>query len=195
MGNKNRCSKCGERHLPPTGKKCKYVHQVKHKIDNDHNDLSNQAGSSTHTKAVKWTPKEQLALDSSSEDDTTDQVQLQILKELRRLNQRLDVVEEKVQQSSQQNRKEQGKIKEQSELNSVSSCTFHSKKVGKNTVLSSESSDSEVESIHDFLRSLSTLRSAGSMQKKVDDTLRQIEDSSGVANNGKIKSKCDGPWM
>ena len=115
----------------------------------------------------------------------------QILKELQRVKQRLDVVEDKVQLSSQQNKKEQGKIKEQSKLSSVSSCTFHSKKVGKNIVLSAESSDSEIENTHDC-PNLSTLRSSVAVQKKVDDRLRQIEqlhDSSGVVTNGKIKSK------
>ena len=82
MGNKNKCSKCGERHLTPTGKKCKYIQQVENKTDNDFHDLSNHASSSTHSKAVKWTPKNQLATDSSSEDETTGQVQLQILKDL-----------------------------------------------------------------------------------------------------------------
>ena len=104
-------SKFQERHLPPTGKKYKYVQEQKSKTDNYHNDLSNQAGSSSHSKAGKWTPKGQLTSDSSSEDDTINQVQLQILKELRRVNERLDVVEDKVQQSSQQNRKEQGRSK------------------------------------------------------------------------------------
>ena len=123
--NKNKCSKCGNKHYPPTGKKCMLwqVAEQSAEMEESTSDMgsttvpsdsmvkqnsyvkqksSNPAkGSSTVPSAtmearnsfvIHKSPTEEDKL-SSEEEDT---VSLQILKQLKRVNDRLDAVEEKV---------------------------------------------------------------------------------------------------
>ena len=110
--NKNKCTKCGDKHYPPTGKKC--VLYVATNQDSEDNDIlgsstvpvgtsgpRSKVGSSTVPVGPSGSgnyfvkhksPLKMVGL-SSDEEDT---VSLQILKQLQKMNDRLDIVEEKV---------------------------------------------------------------------------------------------------
>ena len=124
MPNKNKCSKCGNKHYPPTGKKCAvWLEAVeeeentsashkgsstvpsepmttgnsfkKHKSADAFKDSSTVPGTSMgqgNSSVKQKSPMGDLEL-SSEEQDT---VSLQILRQLKRVNDSVDAVEEKV---------------------------------------------------------------------------------------------------
>ena len=80
--SKSKCSKCLSRHIPPTGKKCKYLLA-------DHMDKL-QGHSSTPVSPVNRQSSEKVS-----------DAQTKILKQLEKVNSRLDHMEDEVAQVKQ----------------------------------------------------------------------------------------------
>ena len=115
-------------------------------------------------------------------------LQLLILKQLQKVNDRLDHVEEQVTAS----RDHQLTRKDKYKLSTSARVVKKDKKFVKNKVIS-ESSESSEDDIQ--LPSLSTLRSFRRVQRKVDHTMADLESkqcSEGNSNVNKIKSKRGG---
>ena len=101
MPSKNKCTKCGQKHLPPTGKKCR-------RVKNDISDVESEMNLKELSKLHKHSQKDasnssgvaDTSVDTSSEEEEENAVQLQILAELKRVNARLDAVEDKVENSN-----------------------------------------------------------------------------------------------
>ena len=85
--NKHKFKTCKQRHLPPTGKKCDHMKQQE-----GIREHLQDAGVSSDVTVSQLTPME-----------STDgqQVQMQILEQLRRVTERLDSVEDRMSASSQ----------------------------------------------------------------------------------------------
>ena len=132
----------------------------------------------------------------SSEEDEGHAVQLQILAELRRVNARLDAVEDKVENSSSggvrpKERQSKTELSKLSSKNSGIHCEKVSSKKKKIIVQSDIDSDSD-SSIPD----LHVLRSSEIIQKNVDARLHELEvihETSGMPLSTKLKSKRGGP--
>ena len=123
------------------------------------------------------------------EIQASDDLQVLILKELQRVNSRLDEVEGKVDRSQQQG----SSAKDLRKLSRpVQSCTSgNSKKCHKSSfkrLMSDSSSDD------DEVPCLSVLRTSMDVQRKVDDRIAEIEGASKIGGNDrqKIKSKRGG---
>ena len=191
--NKNKCSKCKKRHAPPTGKKCKRLVDMDEDFDNvDISEQSVTVSGSNGSKDLFPSDRPEAAATASADEDT---VQRQILRELQRVNARLDAVEDQVAGSSRGPGKQHKGAYELSKLSRSNSC----KPVGSNSCNSrlndSSESDSDVESITN-VPSLSTLRDSVKIQKKVDARLRELEafqENAGMDKSKKIKSKRGGP--
>ena len=84
---KSKCSKCLGRHVPPTGKKCKYL------LADDVDEV--QGHSSTPVSSVKCQSSEKAS-----------DVQTKILEQLERVNSRLDHMEDEVAQVKQHSAKQ-----------------------------------------------------------------------------------------
>ena len=82
--HKQLCKTCKERHLPPTGKKCK-LQKKHHQVEGD-NELLSDAAFAGHSSATQ-------AAQGASGDG---QLQLEILQQLQRMTERLDHVEERL---------------------------------------------------------------------------------------------------
>ena len=137
--------------------------------------------------------EERKATEAFAGTSTMLTIQEQILKELQRVNSRLDVVEHKVTEKSatQEPKKDIHKLSYFSKHKRVSKHCKHR----KSCYVSSESSfdDSEVPE-------LSYLKSNKSIQKKVDDRLAELEKSvESKGKSEKLKSKwgglCRGFWL
>ena len=131
--------------------------------------------------------------DSSSSDDEPS-VQLQILQELKRVNTRLNAVEEQI-ADGETNRRQKRKHKtdEQSKLSSKRLVKVPSKKLAK-SVGNSSDSDSSPESVYN-VPSLSALKSSSSIQQQIDQRLRELEvlpEDTGTGFKDKLKSKRGG---
>ena len=124
--------------------------------------------------------EEQPKADGSCAGD----VQLQILQELRRVNKRLDAVEEKVATDGsdrQQHRKDNSKLSKKQDSCSKSKCK---------TVYSSDSSDEDSD-----LPTLSEIRMSNVVQRKIDEKIRNLARTQHLQGNDqgqKIKSKRGG---
>ena len=131
MPSKNKCTKCGQKHFPPTGKKCRKDHSDKNDNENDMNlkELSKMQKQS-RTAASSSDNVADTSVDSSSGEEEGNAVQLQILAELRKVNARLDAVEDKVENGSDGGArpKERKSNKELSKLSSKNS-SIHCDKV------------------------------------------------------------------
>ena len=208
--SKYSCAKCGQKHYPPTGKKCNQslmsspdpkdsvsVGKGKKK-QTSKSHMSEDGGLNCNSNSCGSLPTVLAALDrsglqsseasseASSGDEGTDQastaLQSQILKELQRVNARLDAVEDRVaaghQQAAAQGHKD-FKL-------STSKC---SRKESKRVVVTSDSSSDESD-----IPDISSLRSSRELQKKVDHRLSKLEKSSVSQgkSGSKIKSKRGG---
>ena len=200
------CSKCGQKHYPPTGKKCdqnltsnsdpkdsvKVSKGKKKQAGKSHmsddgglNCKSNSYGSLLSVPAALEESDLQSS-EVSSEDEGTDQVstdiQSQILQELQKVNARLDAVEGRVaaghQQTAMQGQKD-------TKLSTSKCCVKKSKKVVVTTDSSSDESD---------IPDISALRSSRELQRKVNRRLSKLEKSSASQgkSGSKIKSKGGG---
>ena len=228
MPNKNKCSKCGNKHYPPTGKKCMVWQEAEQstEVEESTSDMgsttvpsnstvkqnsyvkqksSNPAkGSSTVPSATREarnsfdkhkSPTEDDKL-SSEEEDT---VSLQILKQLKRVNDRLDAVEEKVADVvSGDSKDQQTRQKQDRKLSKHSSCKKYKRQRHKSSSSSdddsSSSSSSQDESVVN-VPNLKSLRTSMKIQKQVDARIRDLEkahDNPGIEKQEKIKSKRGG---
>ena len=107
------CSKCGQKHFPPTGKKC--VNTVEEQFTSSTSVSTKNKGqtSQIHMSEVRELNcvrnscgslqkdhQPSVIQDESSEDEESAQqsssVQMEILKQLKRMNDRLDTVEDQV---------------------------------------------------------------------------------------------------
>ena len=122
--------------------------------------------------------------------DAEDTLQMQILKELQRVNTRLDAVEDQVAGSSKRPEKQHKGVYEQSKLSRLNSCKHISNSSKSNF---DDMSESDTESVTN-VPSLSTLRDSVKIQKKVDDRENKaLQETSGMDTCQKIKSKRGGP--
>ena len=203
------CTKCGQKHYPPTGKKC--VKSVSSMSDPKDSVISSK-GKKNQTNKFHMSEGEELncesnscgslqldaaALDSSDQDSVSEasseedssqkasaDVQLQILKELQRVNSRLNAVEERVAAGHQE-------TSVLGQKNSkLSTFKYHSgEKKSKKVVVTSDSSSDESD-----IPDISSLRSSRDLQKRVDQRLKKLEENSRTKGNSssKIKSKRGG---
>ena len=179
---KQSCKTCKSRHVPPTGKKC----QFKNIMESDKsvsNGLRDAAASSNQ-------------LDTDQADLGGQQLQMEILAQLQKVSQQLEMVEDQVADTSQQAVQDSaasphsGKLSTDSVIFSTQKSSKRSKRFKPPIVTSSSSSDdSDSET-----PSLERLRSHA-LQKKVDQRIRDLDHSShlsGTDSKAKHKSKRGG---
>ena len=199
------CSKCNEKHYPPTGKKCQCQKDsseqcvvnkkssVKGKKSHGSEvgglDCSSYSHGSPSLRSDEVTFGKTAAThsegDTSEDDSPQDTVQHKILKELQRVNARLDAVEDRLDNPSS------GQLKPK--LSSPSVCGKKSVKCKTKASLftTDSSSDSDDSNIPD----VNALRTSRLIQKKVDERLAQLEHHSSIQGNStsmKLKSKRGG---
>ena len=161
MPNKKFCKKCGDKHVPPTGRNC-FKSSPVHQLQSSPVSLfSTEASQSTVMK--------------TSSGDQAIELQQQILKQLHRVNSRLDTVEQDMVTVKQATHKQTDKIS-----------TFTKSKVSYSKMSTSESDDSSDDSL---APSLNVLKSKKSVQRKVDERLKQLQDDSAVKTGSREKFK------
>ena len=170
------CKNCKTRHLSPTGKKC----QFKNIVEGDKSVSNGLRDAAASSKSI----------DADQADLGGQRLQMEILAQLKKVSQWLDMVEDQVAGISQQAAQESAISPQSGKLSTdsiiVSSHKPKRSKRFKPPIVSSSSfsddSDSETPSI-DKLRS-------HALQKKVDQRLRDLDHSSHLSgNNSKLKHK------
>ena len=164
MPNKKFCKKFDEKHLPPTGRNCVRFSSPERQMDaspvsaiSTEASLASSAGMSTGEQSVA--------------------LQQEILKQLQRVNARLETVEQDMETVKGAAYKETDKISK-----------------SKLSVSDLSMSDSESSSDDSLIPDLKLLKSKKSIQNKVDDRLKQLQDAS-ISKSGKcdkFKSKRGG---
>ena len=186
--NKQKCKNCKNRHLPPTGKKCKYVDNVNSDAEEVPNGLRDAAAAS-------------MSLATDQADPGGQRIQEKILLQLQKMSDRLETVEQRISSTEQDQGKSStsaagtGKLSRSSDFFEISKSTPSKSKKSKQSVPPSDSSESSSDDSDS--PSLSFLRSQ-SMQKKVDKRIRDLKaDShlSGTECSGKYKSKRGGGML
>ena len=212
--SKNFCSKCLEKHIPPTGKKCtkQTVEHSKPAKDSkkksaiktapvlSFSDSDSMSGSSSGDEITRQSdcsdkralapgsqgpsdnPKKRTQDSSSEEEDyKTADTQALILKQLKKVNSRLDAVEEKIATTLTSKRHKELKL---------STCCDTIDHVSKKSsqklrkVVSSSSSEEE------DLPCLSTLRSSHQIQRKIDRRISEMQlDSKFEGRDTDLKNK------
>ena len=197
--HKDWCSRCEGRHYPPTGKKCKLIKNDDHLMDPEHS-LEGSVGASSFvmdsdkSHATRWKnnttvsksarggqnckvkgakplghSNEEVAPDGSGLED----VQGLILQELKRVNQRLDVVEGQMAAGSSSqgsSKKDYQKLSKKAE--------FWSKNYSKVVDSTSDSSDEEVE-----IPTLAEMRVSAALQKKIDSKIGSLVSNKSDKGN------------
>ena len=130
MPHKNKCSKCGHKHLPPTGKKCQLDKQLDHKDSESDMNLK-ELSMLSNKKSMNDASMLSGSSEESFEVEESLSVQSQILRELQKVNARLDAVEGQVGCSNGGARHKERQLKEQSKLSSTGSDKHCVKKVKK----------------------------------------------------------------
>ena len=161
MPNKKFCKKCWDRHVPPTGRNCVKSSPVR--------QLQSSPVSMSCTEASQFTAKK------ASPGDQATELQQEILKQLHRVNSRLDTVEQDMVTVKQAVHKQTHKIS-----------SFAKSKVSDSEMSMSESDDSSDDSL---VPSLNVLKSKKSVQRKVDQRLKQLQDDSAVKSGSREKFK------
>ena len=178
---KQNCENCKSRHLPPTGKKCQFK--------------NNGEGDKSVSNGLRDAAASSKLLDTDQVDLGGQRLQMEILAQLKKVSQRLDMVEDQVASTSQQTVRETvispqaGKLSTDSVI--VSSRKSNRSKRFKPPSISGSSSsdDSDIE-----IPSLERLRSHA-LQKKVDRRIGNFDQSSHLSGNDsmlKHKSKRGG---
>ena len=182
--NKQKCRNCKNRHLPPTGKKCRYVD--KEESDAEPNGLRDAAAASVS-----------LAADSGGQ-----RIQEEILVQLQNMSHRLEAVEQQISSTAQDpvqatvSSSGNSKLSRNSDYLDQSKST-PSKKSKKIKKFVPPSDSSELSSDESVSPSLSFLKSQ-SIQRKVDKRIRELNGRShlsGTECSGKFKSKRGETWM
>ena len=196
------CSKCDERHYPPTGKTCQDQRDSleqcivikKSTVKGKKPHGSGLDSSSYSHGSPSWRLAEVTSgatavthseYDTSEEDKPQDTVQHKILKELQRVNARLDAFEDRMDNPSS------------SQLDpKLSSPSVRVKKSVKSRAKARLlSSDSSSDSDDSNMPNVNSLRTSRLIQKKVDERLAQLEHHSSLQGNStstKLKSKRGG---
>ena len=174
---KQSCKTCKSRHVPPTGKKC----QFKNIMESD--------------KSVSNGLRDAAASSNQPNTDQADlggqRLQMEILAQLQKVSQRLEMVEDQVAGTSQQAVQDPAasphiaKLSTDSVIVSTQKSSRRSKRFNPPIVTSSSSSDgSDSET-----PSLERLRSHA-LQKKVDQRIRDLDHSSHLSGtDSKVKHK------
>ena len=203
------CTKCNEKHYPPTGKKCQQVQKSElvnltsadKKKTGQKSACVSEVGGQNCIGYSHATPSGRSTLSSvgadcwsspgrgvnSSEEETSVPIQNQILNELRKVNARLYAVEDRVAVASSNG---SSKDKKNAKLSSSSvGVKKHSSKSSKWLTCSSDSSSDELE-----VPSMKSLRTSRVTQQKVDQRLAKLEQQSNTQGNStaKLKSKRGG---
>ena len=167
MPNKKFCKKCGDKHLPPTGRNCVQT-------------LSPVRQPSSSPSSAVTTGASQLSSTEASIGEQATVLQQEILRQLQRVNNTLDSVEQDLVTVKGTANKQTQKIS-----------SFDKSKVSVSEVSMSESDSSSDESL---VPSLNVLKSQKSIQRKVDQRLKQLQDDSAVKSGSseKFKSKRGG---
>ena len=98
MPHKKWCNKCENRHYPPTGKKCVATREQ------ESHDTSVESGAEQNASPVKkmkgksTTSKQKNAAEDVTQPEHQVDVQSRILEQLQRVNERLDAMEDKVEE-------------------------------------------------------------------------------------------------
>ena len=172
------------RHLPPTGKKCRYVDNVESEAEP--NGLRDAAAVS-------------VSLATDQADPGGQRIQEEILVQLQKMSHRLEAVEQQISSTAQDpgqastSSSGSGKLSRNSgSLDSSKSSPSRKRRQSKKFVPPSDSS--ELSSDESVSPSLSFLKSQ-SMQRKVDKRIRELNGCShlsGTECSGKYKSKRGG---
>ena len=165
MPNKKFCKKCGDKHLPPTGRNCVQAFSPERQSSSSPASMSSEGAS-------------HLSGGEASATDQTTLLQQEILKQIQRVNYRLDSVEQDLVTVKGAAHKQTYKISK-------------SDKSAKSKVSVSDVSMSESESSSDesLVPNLNVLKSKKSVQVKVDERLKQLQDDSAVKSGSKDKFK------
>ena len=104
---KKNCWKCAERHYPPTGSKCERTELLNSTRLSTSANISEVAGPEVEkdSHVIFSTSK---ALQTSSTQGAPDDIQKKILEQLQRVNQRLDVVEDRMDAGTQYSKGKHG---------------------------------------------------------------------------------------
>ena len=206
------CSKCGEKHYPPSGRNCQQLSaddfivvtsRKGKKRDTRLSTVTGHSGSPSGNPTVDsemdlpvnedGVRQHADQVDTASGGPSTSDAQAtgiqQILQELQKVNQRLDAVESRTVQDRDSSRTPTKNSKLSSNQRYFKSKTFGRSRCNELSDVDSESYDEEV----DF-PSLHTLRTSKTIQSRVDRSLAALgKDSDARGNdNQKIKSKRGG---
>ena len=124
--NKQKCNNCKNRHLPPTGKKCKYVDSVNSDAEEVPNGLRDAAAAS-------------MSLATDQADPGGQRIQEKILLQLQKMSDRLETVEQGKPSTSAAGT---GKLSRSSDFFEISKSTPSKSKKSKQSVPPSDSSES-----------------------------------------------------
>ena len=160
MPNKKFCKKCGDKHLPPTGRNC--VQTLSSVCHTSSSPASSVAKGASHPSAAEASTGEQTTV-----------LQQEILRQLQCVNNRLDSVEQDLVTVKGTANKQTHKIS-----------SFDKSNVSVSEVSMSESDSSSDESL---IPSLNVLKSKKSIQRKVDQRLKQLQDDSAVKSGSTKK--------
>ena len=216
--NKNYCSTCHEKHIPPTGKKCQLKKQPDMELasvngaqlrsiasDSDVPD-SGVGAFNVNMSAMKTKKQKDCSVrkavvagraTSSDEDAETSEddqhssggLQALILQQLQRVASQLDAVEDRLEDHSQ------GRTtsKDSTRLSTSQSVVKNRQKSKKSSKSKVKHVVSESSSDDESLPSLSVLRSSRDIQRAVDKRLAEIENiSHDQGKDSKLKSKRGG---
>ena len=184
--NKQKCKTCKNRHLPPTGKKCRYINTADTDTEEIPNGLRDAAAAS-------------VSLATNQADSGGQWIQEEILAQLKKMSSRLDTVEQRISSTPQDPAQTPNSSSGPGKLSTNSDFLNHSKSVSSKKSKKSKkfvpvSETSESSSDDSDSPSLSFLKSQ-SMQKKVDKQIRELNGCSHLSGTeclGRYKSKMKG---
>ena len=180
MGKQRKnCWKCAEKHYPPTGRNCLKAEFLNSTRVSSSADESRVSGPEME-KNSNVIPSTSKDTQSSRTPDGPDDIQKQILQQLKQVSQRLEVVEGKFETGSQHN------------------CSQHAgtrvKKLSSNSIRTVQNKWSDSESSEDeSIPSLRCMKKSEKIQREIDSRIRELERHSEATGTGtKIKSKRGG---
>ena len=214
--NKNYCSTCHEKHIPPSGKKCQLSNKPNMDLPStsgaqvmaSSSDVPDSGVGAFYTnKSAKKVKKQkdcyikkaaasgqskssvQMAETSSEDEHSSGGLQALILQQLQQVNSRLDAVEDRMATHSpgRTGNKDSTKLSSPQYLLKSSKSSKKCHKSKVKHVVDDSSSDDE------SLPSLSVLRSSRNIQKAVDKRIAEIESlTQPEGKDNKTKSKRGG---
>ena len=155
---KKNCWKCGSRHVPPTGKKCENIELLSDENISVPADVAAVRSENEDSFAIPGTLKSSAA---SGVQGAHDDLQLKILDQLQKVNQRFDKVEGRMAEEQHSGRGQDSKRKKLSTFSKR-----HMTVVSDNSQSDSDSSDQE-----QYMPSLNTIRKSGKIVDKLTKEL------------------------